>query len=778
MKINVILFETVRSTDQLYTYNLSGHLEGRIRIGSRVLVPFGRSNRLVEAVVFEILPGLEPGYKQVHHLFEDGYDLSEEMVRLANALRTYYLSSYSRLVRTMVPSGSKREIKTEYVFGDEAARQAYEADKGVLDGLIEEGRVSLRAAYTFKGSQRQEKVVRRRVKAEEILEVLETLRPNAVRQKQALQPFIEISTKEIPLKDLGVPMAVLNPFIDKGLLEVEARRIFRTGADRDGLEGNAGSGHVLNASQQVAYDAIRAHQGQGTFLLHGITGSGKTEIYLHLTRDMLAMGRQVIVLVPEISLIPQMAQRFIERFGEAVAFYHSKMSASERMDEWYRIRTGEFKIVIGARSAVFAPFDKLGLIIIDEEHSKSYKSETEPKYDARHVARLRAVHHGIPMVLGSATPSIETHTDALNGRAILLSLNERATASGLPGVQLVDMRHELETGNRSIFSRALRQKMAERLERGEQTILFLNKKGYASFISCRSCGHVMKCPHCELPLIYHKRGHYGECRICSYKSSIPKTCPECGSPYFKHFGIGTERVEEMIGQVFPDARVIRMDSLSMQRKHALRDAYDGIRQGEYDIVLGTQIVAKGHDFKNVTLVGILAADINLNVPTFNASETAFQLLTQAIGRSGRGDKPGDVVIQTYSPDHYAVAAACVHDYGMFAEHERAVRRSLGYPPYRRLTNILVLSRKKDKAQTASRMIAARLGQALEGFDHQLVGPGPAILEKAKNLYRFQIILKFEEVDQRRIKGIIKEICEALNDTDIYLNIDVDPITLI
>lgn len=776
MKIDVILLETVRTTDQPYTYNLPETLAESVRPGSRVLVPFGKANRLREAIVLSVSSGMEPSYKSVHHVFDEGYELSPDMVALSCRIRDYYLSSHSRVIRTMIPGGSTRNVETRLEFAAPEDEQAYRDEPIALDRLISEGRVKLKASYRLKGAIKTEKWICRTASVQELKDYLETVSSSAVRQRTILENLIAGDACMSITQADASPVAARR-LAELGLIHIEERRVYRDARERSAANDEM-EAHRLNHDQQAAYDAVTGQEGYGMFLLHGVTGSGKTEVYLHLVRSALDRGLQAIVLVPEISLVPQLADRFIARFGARVAFYHSRMSASERLDEWIRIKRGEFDIVIGARSAVFAPFDRLGLILIDEEHVTSYKSDSEPRYDARHVAAMRAQQAGIPLVLGSATPSMETFRMTIEGQAVRLPLDHRVNRRTMPATHLVDMRAELSDGNRSIFSRILREKLQDRLDKKEQTILFLNKKGYASFISCRQCGHVMRCPHCDLPLMYHKQGHYGECRICSYKQSLPKTCPECGSGYFKQFGIGTEKVEEMIGRVFPQARVLRMDSDTMSRRDALLQAYDTIKQGHCDIILGTQMVAKGHDFPKVTLVGILAADINLNIPTFNASENTYQLLTQAIGRSGRGNLPGEVVIQTYAPDHYAVQAACRHDYGQFVSDEAKVRSALSYPPYRSLVNLIVLSKERSRAQDTATALAGALREKTRGMRCELIGPGPAVLEKARRLYRYQIVMKFMEVDQERIKGIMKEIIENSTDPDIYLNVDVDPISLI
>ncbi|MCD6435433.1 MAG: primosomal protein N', partial [Clostridiales bacterium] len=514
------------------------------------------------------------------------------------------------------------------------------------------------------------------------------------------------------------------------------------------------------------------------FLLHGVTGSGKTEIYMHLAEEVLNKGESVLILVPEISLVPQMAQRFIERFGQSIAFYHSKMSSSEKMDEWLRIKYGDLKIIIGARSAVFTPIGKIGLIVIDEEHSSSYKSDTQPNYNAKHVATIRGEYHNAPVIFGSATPSVETYYKSATELMEYVYISKRVNNQEMPKGYLIDMREELKNGNKSIFSHVLESKIQQRIDRNEQVILFINKKGYSSFVSCRECGYVMKCPHCDVPLIYHKKGHYGECKVCGYKTSIPKTCPVCSSKYFKFFGIGTEKIEEIIIDKFKNVKVIRMDSLSMSRKNALNEAYEDIKDNIYNVILGTQIVAKGHDFKNVTLVGILAADINLNVPNYNSSEVTYQLLTQAMGRSGRGESKGEVVIQTYSPDHYAVLSALKNDYEMYINYELNIRKEMKYPPYYKLINIIISSPNDLEANKYSYGVAKELKRLIGDTKVDIIGPGPAILEKAKNLYRYQIVIKLLDVDQSYIKGIISSISKRIKKQTVYISVDVDPVSLI
>ncbi|MBN2260994.1 MAG: primosomal protein N' [Clostridiales bacterium] len=780
MQVDVVLLKTVNQTDQLYTYNVKQSLEFMIHIGSRVLVPFGRTNKIQEGIVFNVVDGFNKNFKSVNAVFDENYDLNIEMIELIKHLKDYYLSNYSWFLKAAIPSATQLSIETSYIYENDEIKKVLDSGEKSLGALIDEGKVIQKVSYKKKSKEKSIRYLKLKTTKVQLLEEYDKIRSNAVNQKNLLNHFIINSSDVIAISELKVPSGTINSFVKKGIFEIEETNVFRENIYR--MENNQNDfKHELNDEQKAVYNTISnaiENKVYDSYLIHGVTGSGKTEIYLHLAEKALEKNKSVLILVPEISLVPQMAQRFIERFGQTVAFYHSKMNQSEKMDEWYQIKTGKFKIIIGARSAVFAPIEKIGLIIIDEEHSSSYKSESQPNYNAKYISLLRGEHHKAPVVFGTATPSVETYYQCINGKMHYLNLSKRVNDQSMPLAYLVDMREELNEGNRSVFSRLLVGKIQDRLDRNEQVILFINKKGYSSFISCRSCGHVMKCPHCDLPLLYHKRGHYGECKICGFKTSIPKTCPECNSTYFKYFGIGTEKIEEMIISKFPESKVIRMDSASMSGKTALKDAYDGIKNNKFNIILGTQIVAKGHDFKNVTLVGILAADINLNVPNFNASEVTYQLLTQAMGRSGRGDTMGEVVVQTYSPDHYAVLSALQHDFYKYMDYELSIRKELKYPPYNHLMNLIISSQDDSLAEKYAGGIAKEIRKHLISWNVEIIGPGPAILEKAKRMYRYQIIIKFQEVDQSHIKGIISNISKKIKNQSVYLNVDVDPVTLI
>ena len=501
----------------------------------------------------------------------------------------------------------------------------------------------------------------------------------------------------------------------------------------------------LTSDQQRAFEAIsekiHAHE-QCTYLLHGVTGSGKTEVYLQTIEEVLNLNRQAMMLVPEIALTPQMVLRFKRRFGDEVAVLHSGLSKGERYDEWQKIRDGKARVSVGARSSVFAPFKNLGMIIIDEEHESSYKQEDYPRYHARDIAQWRSEYHQCPLILGSATPSLESFARAEKGVYELLSLPNRVNQQALPEVEIVDMREELNSGNRSMFSNQLRDAIQQRLDNQEQIVLFLNRRGYASFMLCRDCGHVPQCPNCDISLTYHKSTDQLKCHYCGHQEVPPNQCPNCESEHIRQMGTGTQRVEELLQEAFQEARIIRMDVDTTSRKGAHEKLLNDFGSGKGDILLGTQMIAKGLDFPNITLVGVLNADTMLNLPDFRASERTYQLLTQVAGRAGRHEKEGQVLIQTYNPDHYAIKDVQENDYTAFFQKEMNYRKIGKYPPYFFLINFTIAHKEMKKVMEASKHIHKILLQHLT--DKALVlGPSPAALSRINNEYRFQILVKYK-----------------------------------
>ena len=524
-------------------------------------------------------------------------------------------------------------------------------------------------------------------------------------------------------------------------------------------------------------------QEHRTFLIHGVTSSGKTEIYLQVIEECIRQGRTAIMLVPEIALTTQTIERFIGRFGsEEIAVLHSKLSKGERYDEWMRIRNGRVKIVIGARSAVFAPLSDLGAVILDEEHESTYKSDKTPKYDAIEVAIKRGGLNQAVVLLGSATPSLTSYYKAETGEYQKITLTERFNRTPLPSVEIVDMRAELKNGNKSIFSVALYQEMRKNLEEKRQVILFLNRRGYSTFVSCRSCGYVMKCKECGISLTYHKARNAAVCHLCGYYEKLPPVCPVCQGKYIRHFGTGTEKVEEVAKELFPEYTVDRLDLDTTTKKGSIDRILNHFKRGKTNILIGTQLVAKGLDFANVGLVGIVAADISLNIPDFRSAERTFQLVTQAAGRAGRGEEAGKVLIQSYSPEHYSILAAARHDYSAFYRAEAMIRSQLGYPPYSDLFQIVISSENEDEALTEIKRVAESfIRMTGEEQRNQILGPQKASLQKIKGFYRYQFVIKCMPGKRKTYSKVLNDIKLGISTNrkvNYSISIDINPYSLI
>lgn len=538
----------------------------------------------------------------------------------------------------------------------------------------------------------------------------------------------------------------------------------------------------LTDEQRKAVETIlpslrdRVHE---VFLIHGVTSSGKTEIYMQVIDDCVCRGRTAIMLVPEISLTPQTIERFIGRFGaEKIAVLHSKLSMGERYDEWMRIKKGEVKIVIGARSAVFAPLSDIGVIVLDEEHESTYKSDMSPKYDAIEVAIRRAKKNQAVVLLGSATPSLVSAYKAETGEYKKILLTERFNKTPLPSVEIIDMREELKNGNKSIFSVALYREMKENLEQKRQVILFLNRRGYSTFVSCRSCGYVMRCRECGISLTYHKTENEAICHFCGSREKVPTVCPVCGGKYIKHFGTGTEKVEELTREIFPEYTVDRLDLDTTTKKGSIDKILNAFRKGKTNILIGTQLVAKGLDFSNVGLVGIVSADISLNVPDFRSAERTFQLITQAAGRAGRGDSTGRVLIQSYNPEHYSIIAAAAHDYEAFYRAESEIRKQIGYPPFSDLIQIVLSSENEQEAYEVCRQIAEDFIRGVgKSEERYVLGPHAAPMNKIKGLYRFQLLIKCFPGKRKEYSRILNEIKVGINtdrNAKYLISVDINP----
>lgn len=703
---DVIIDITHTAVDRVFQYEIPEELFGGLSPGMKVRVPFGQGNHLRDGYIigFSEKPDYDPlKIKKIEGVCEDGVLIEGQLICLAAWMRERYGSTMIQALKTVLPI--KRKPK--------AAQKR----------------------YLVRNVGREE--------CEELLMVCQ--KKNQRARVRLLEAFLTDETLpyEMVVQKLRVSAASMKPFLEQGICRLETKSCFR-----NPIQGNLRKGTEISLNEEqrrVTAGILSAWKGdRKPCLLHGITGSGKTEVYMEVIRHVAAEGKQAIVLIPEISLTWQTVMRFYRQFGDRVSIVHSRLSAGEKSDQMERARRGELDIMIGPRSALFTPFPNLGLILIDEEHEAAYKSETVPRYHAVEAAIYRCRLAGAMAVLGSATPSAVSYYRAQNGEYHFFQMKTRAKeASVLPSVEIVDLREELKAGNRRIFSRRLKELMGETLKRKEQILLFLNKRGYAGFVSCRACGKAVKCPHCDVSLKVHQDGKL-KCHYCGYETPIPRECPSCGSGYIAGFGTGTQKVEVMVKAMFPEASVLRMDMDTTSKKGSHEAILSAFADGKADILIGTQMIVKGHDFPRVTLVGILAADLSLYSGGYEAGERTFSLLTQAAGRAGRDSLPGHVVIQSYSPDNYSVEAAASQDYEGFYWHEILYRKLLRYPPVYRMLSLLITSREEEEAaamaDTVKRQAEAADGEGIL----ELVGPARASVAKINDVYRYTFYVKCEE----------------------------------
>lgn len=816
MRVQVIVDVPAAGTDRPFDYLVPEHLRTLTKVGSRVIVPFGP--RRLQGFVVGVTEdeaneiGSHTKLRDIEEVADPEPPLTEELVGLglwmSNRYICYTYTALQSMLPAMMRSRYKKWVRLSADLPDEVQRQiaitgvgeqAWKrlADQGKeewerliadfpdeivwLERGVKEGWLLVEREVSDRITRKKVSVVRLNVPYESLHLTDEQLSRQAAKQKDILRFFIaHPGLDEILLKDLleaaSVSRQAVLALAEKGALRIDEVETYRnpyldwTIAQDTPPE--------LTAKQREAVDRITSHLVSGkhhTMLLHGVTGSGKTEVYLHAISKVLQQGKGAIMLVPEISLTPQMVERFKSRFGRDVAVLHSRLGQGERFDEWRRVREGKARVVVGTRSAVFAPVDRLGLIIIDEEHESTYKQEDNPRYHARDISLYRARHHQAVVIFGSATPALETYYQATTGKIELLKLPERIGGRSLPPVHLVDMREELRNGNRSIFSRALSEAIEQRLENEEQIILFLNRRGYSTFVMCRSCGGVMQCKDCDISLTYHQHNRTLRCHYCGHGEKEPKECPQCGSKHIRFFGTGTQRVEEELAHRFPGIRVIRMDVDTTSQKGAHERLLRQFGEHKGDVLLGTQMIAKGLDFTGVSLVGVIAADTILNLPDFRAAEKTFQLLTQVGGRAGRHRDGGEVIIQTYTPDHYSIQHACQHDYLRFYEEEIEQRGKQGYPPFSRL--ILLTFMHEDPAQAIK--TADQLNMQLRNVLQDrasLLGPVASPLARIKNQYRFHSIIKFNG-DLRVLETaaqVIRKFEADRRKEGIKMAVDVDP----
>ena len=703
---NIIVDISIEKLDKTFQYRIPESLQEVMQPGVQVDIPFG--NRKLTGYVIELTDEAEfdpAKIKSILGIHEASVPIESQLIALAGWIKKNYGSTMNQALKTVLP------IK----------RQTREVQKRELSLAIskEEANEKL-ALFEHKHYTAKARLMRQLLK-EQVLDYT------------------------LVTKKLNISSATIQGMQKQGLIRIESSRHYRNPVSHLDQKGY----HLtLNENQQKVVDTVWDDMQAeicNTYLLKGVTGSGKTEVYMELIARTLQVGKQAIVLIPEIALTYQTVMRFYNRFGDRVSIMNSRLSQGERFDQFERAKAGEIDIMIGPRSALFTPFSHLGLIIIDEEHENSYKSETAPRYHAREVAIERARMNRASVVLGSATPSVDSYYQAMQGNYKLLTLSQRVEKKPLPECEIVDLRQELRTGNRSILSGRLQELMEERLKNHEQTMLFLNRRGISGFISCRACGSVIQCPHCDVSLSQHKGGRM-VCHYCGYEQPEPKVCPSCGSPYLGGFKAGTQKIEQLVQKRFPDARVLRMDFDTTRTKDSYEKILQTFANQEADILIGTQMIVKGHDFPNVTLVGVLAADMSLHVPDFHASERTFQLLTQAVGRAGRGKRPGQAVIQTYDPDNFAILAAKAQDYEQFYKKEIVYRRMLSYPPVWQMLLVHLTGSEEEKTADAAAFLAEFIRQKvnLPKASILLVGPADASIAKISDVYRKVIYMKAPE----------------------------------
>ena len=742
MIAEVIINRSAKKLNRTFDYNVPKELEGLILIGSKVLVPFGRAEKLEEAYVVGIK---EKSNYEVKNISKVKNDLTDKQIELAKWMAKRYFCNVSDCIKLMTAPGSNRE---KNIIQEKTINCVYlKKDDETINFEVETGAIK---------TDKQKKVIK-------------FIQDNP----GCTIPEIELFT--------GYTRGVVKTLEKNGYVEIIQKKIERNPLiNKDVKKTNK---LKLIDEQQFAYDKIKDAIGKARyeqFLLYGVTGSGKTEIYLQLIEKALENNKTAVVLVPEISLTPQMIDRFVARFGkEAIAVLHSKLSIGERFDEWNRIKEEKAKIVIGARSAIFAPIKKIGIIIIDEEHDSSYKSEMSPRYNAKEIAKKIAKEEHIPVVLGSATPDLNTYYKANNGKITKLTLTKRANASNLPTVKVIDLKQELANGNRTMLSMDLHTAIEDNLKEKKQTILFLNRRGYSTFIMCRDCGYVVQCPNCNISLTYHSFQNKLKCHYCGHEEKVATVCPECHSKKIRYFGTGTQKLENEIRKMFPKATTIRMDVDTVNKKNSHEVILNKFKNDGIDILIGTQMVVKGHHFPNVTLVGVISADSSLNIDDYRANERTFQILTQVAGRAGREKLEGNVIIQTYNPENFSIECAKKQDYDLFYKTEIALREQLKYPPFCDIIVIGFNSLKEDEIVKTSNFAYEYLMQNLNNENFKVFKPMPSPIDKIQNRFRWRIIVKGSMTDEANevLNSCLQNVFE-LNLKSTRVSIDVNPNNMI
>lgn len=735
---NIIVDISHEKVDRTFQYIVPEFLTEILEVGMCVNIPFGNGNKLISGYVLEITnEPLIPLYKlkEIKSLVEKGITAESNSIRLAYWMKKQYGSTMITALKTVLPVKQKQ----------------IQATKKNIAALLPVEKIK-EAIITFEAKHQKGKV-------------------------RLLQEFL--TTSQLPYSlvttKLNISASTIKSLENEGIIQITTEHVYRNPIKLS--QSTTIRKQLSIEQQQIIDDIIMEYKNNqnGHYLIHGITGSGKTEVYMELIEQVIEMGKQAIMLIPEIALTYQTVLRFYQRFGERVTVVNSKLSQGEKYDQFQRAKKGEVDVVIGPRSSLFVPFKHLGIIIIDEEHESSYKSETMPKYHAREVAMELASYHKASVILGSATPSLESYYMAEQGTIKKYELNRRLTGGTLPNVFIEDLREELKCGNRTIFSRRLYELILDRLKKKQQIILFLNRRGYAGFISCRACGYVVKCPHCDVSLSEHK-GDSCICHYCGFKQKKVSVCPNCNSKYIMGFKAGTQQIEEQLWRQFPQAKTLRMDADTTKSKDSYEEILSQFASGEADILLGTQMIVKGHDFPNVTLVGILAADMSLFANDYRAGERTFALLTQAAGRAGRGDISGDVVIQTYQPEHYSIVHAANQDYKSFYQEEMLYRDFLKYPPAAHMMAVQIMSKVEKKCEIIANSIGNFVHNKYDEKKVVMVGPAPATIGKVKDIYRYVLYIKHQDRDVLvDIKDQLEKEIQTLELKQEIVQFDFDPI---
>ena len=851
MYVKVIVKNNSQYTDNLFTYKVPEFLQDEICLGHRILVPFGKGNKPIEAYVFRIMHNNDEKVetKYIYDILDERPILKREDLELIHWMKNRYLCTYMDCINLIIPKGYKlnnyKLITLHPSLKGIDAYELYDLSEQLSDNkkfvfqqvLDNKGSIKLdklvekKIEYSTQVAEDEElynikdkKTLKRKVadnlnsllykmKEESLIDLkweyksikneikicyvslkmnyvdmMFYIKENKIRlgekQKQILE-FLK-NNEDVEINDLiellKASKSSINSLKEKNLVEFKYEDFYRKSKSNFNYQNKD---VVLNEEQNHAIEKITSemfNQEKKPYMIHGVTGSGKTEVYMEIIDYALKQGLDSIVLVPEISLTPQTIARFKNRFKDIVGVFHSRLSEGEKHDVFREIKKGNIRILIGARSAIFAPFNSLGVVIVDEFHESSYKSDKNPKFSTLEVGRYLVNKRDITLVLGSATPSIEEYYRAKSGEYELIELKKRANNKPLPKIEVVDMKEELKYGNRSFLSNKLKLQIEEEIKNNNQVILFLNRRGYSSFVSCRECGYVFKCKHCDISLTYHKKQNIGKCHYCGYEEVIPQKCPECESKYVKAFGLGTEKIEEEIKQIFEGVRVLRLDKDTTSQKHELENILNKFQNREADILIGTQMISKGLDFNHVTLVGILSADMMLNFPDFKSFENTFQLVTQVSGRAGRSEKEGKVILQTYDSQSSVIKRIVDYDFEGFYEDEIKIRKLFNYTPFNNMLSVVISGKnelmvKKNITTLYNNIVYLLKERGIQDFEF-ILGPNPCSISKINSNYRWQILFKDDNIEINLLKGIIKYICitkrDVVFDKEVNISIDINP----